>query len=43
MKRLNQLLTIGMAAFTGVFLGHGLYLAWDFHCLLYTSDAADEL
>ncbi len=31
MKRLNQLLTICMAAFTGAFLGHGLYLAWDFH------------
>lgn len=31
MKRLNRLLSIVMAAFIGAFLGHGLYLAWDFH------------
>ncbi len=31
MKRLNQIVTITMAAFTGAFLGHGLYLSWDYH------------
>ena len=30
MKRLNRLLTLVMAALVGAFLGHGLYLAWDF-------------
>ena len=29
MKRLNRILTIVMAAFTGAFLGHALYLFWD--------------
>lgn len=30
MKRLNQILTIVMAAFTGAFIGHGLYIYWDY-------------
>lgn len=31
MRRLNQILTLVMAAFVGAFLGHALFLAWDFH------------
>lgn len=29
MKRLSRFLSILMAAFTGAFLGHALYLFWD--------------
>lgn len=31
MKRLSRILSIVMAAFAGAFLGHALYLAWDYH------------
>lgn len=42
MKQLNQILTIVMSAFTGAFLGHGLYLYWDFrtHPALYEMQSA---
>ncbi len=30
MKRLNQFLNILIGAFVGVFIGHGIYVYWDF-------------
>ncbi len=42
MKRLDRILTIVMAAFTGAFLGHGIYLFWEqsAHPELYASWSA---
>lgn len=42
LKKLNRLLNTIMGAFVGVFIGHGLYVYWDFkaHPDLYAMQSA---
>lgn len=42
MKKLNNFLNIIIGAFIGVFIGHGLYVLWDYktHPEIYTSYSA---
>ncbi len=42
MKKLNQMLNIIIGAFVGVFIGHSIYIIWDFntHPALYAAQSA---
>ena len=42
MKKLNNVLNIIIGSFTGVFIGHGIYVLWDFktHPELYAMQSA---
>ncbi len=42
MKKLNHILNIIMGTFVGVFIGHGIYVVWDFktHPELYAAYSA---
>ena len=42
MKKLNTILNTIMGAFSGVFVGHGIYVIWDFktHPELYAMQSA---
>lgn len=42
LKRMNQILNIIMGSFFGVFIGHGIYVYWDFrrHPDLYAMQSA---
>lgn len=45
MKRLNAILNIIMGAFVGLFIGHGVYVVWNFktHPELYAMQSAPWL
>ena len=33
LKRLNQIINISIGSFIGVFIGHGIYVFWDYRAL----------